>query len=198
MICKVSNSEEKVYQFDLCFLEECENIVVNPSEEREVIFDLILETGNQEFYAQMTDEEIIKSSYFDINVLEIPNMRLENIVYPPQIKYGDSGELTFDLSTDSPAKNLVIKINKKELFTFDTYAGKENFILPFNGKFFYKKDSKLIFEYEDDNGRRYTEEQELNINVTNAPFYIVIGYWWALPVALVLLFFLIKRKFSKT
>jgi len=90
-------------------------------------------------YTIMTDDEIIKSSYFDVNVLNIPEIKVENINHPQQIRYKDSGEINFDLSTESPARNLVISMNKRELFRFDSYVGAENIILNFNGKDFYRK-----------------------------------------------------------
>jgi len=198
LVCRISNSEQKAYGFNLCFFEKCERVIINPSEEKEIAFDLQLDVGNQEYHAIMTDDEIIKSSYFDVNVLNIPEIKVENINHPQQIRYKDSGEINFDLSTESPARNLVISMNKRELFRFDSYVGAENIILNFNGKDFYRKDTNLIFEYEDDNGRKYRKEQEISINVTNAPFYIVIGYWWFLLALFPIIFLLIRKKFSRT
>lgn len=197
LICKLSNDEEKAYQFDVCFQDNCENTVINPSEEKEITFNLILQEGNQEHHTTISSEEIIKNSYFDVNVIKIPEIEIENLNHSESIKYKEEGEIKFDLFTESPARNLIIKINKKELFAFDVYEGKENFVLPFNGKYFYKKDTKLLFEYEDDNGRTYSKEYEINITVTNVPFYIAMGYWWLVIVALVIVSLIFRRKFFK-
>lgn len=195
--CKVTNPEEKSYSFELCFMEDCNQIEINPSEEKEFSFDLPVEVGNKEYYAQLSNSEIIKSSYFDVDVVKTPEFKIDNINYPDSIRYKDSGEIKFDLSTEFNAKNLVIKMDKQNLFDFDVYEGKENFVIPFKGKYFYNRNSKIILEYEDDNGVKYKQEQEIKINVTNVPFYIKIGNWWFLITALLIILFLFRRKFFK-
>jgi len=197
LICKITNNEQESYHFSLCFEEGCEDVIIHPLEKKEFNFDLYLEVGTKEHHAQLLNSIIIKNSYFDLDVIEIPKIKIENLDHPNEVRYKDSGEIKFDVSTESPAKKLVIRINKKKLFTFDVYEGKENFVLPFDGKYFYKKSAKLSFEYEDDNGRKYSQEQEIKINVTNAPFYIAIGYWWFVIASLIIIFLLIKRKYLK-
>tara|TARA_Y100000034_G_scaffold129669_1_gene186579 strand:+ start:670 stop:2634 length:1965 start_codon:yes stop_codon:yes gene_type:complete len=192
--CKITNNEQKSYSFDLCFNINCEKVIVNPSEEKEITFDLSLEIGNQEYHTKISGEEIMKNSYFDVNVIKEPELKIENLNYIETINYKNKGIIKFDLSTESPAKNLVINMNKQNLFNFDVYEGKENFELPFNGKYFYKKDVKLIMNYEDDNGRKYTKEQEIKINVTEVPFYIAMGYWWLTIFALIIFFSIYLRR----
>ena len=197
LVCRISNDERKSYQFDVCFMEDCRNIIINPDEKKEVMFGIRLQEGNYEYHARMSDNELVKSSYFDVNVIKTPKLNINNIDYPPIIGYRDSAELKFDLSTESPAKNLMIKINDQELFAFDTYVGSENFVVPFNGKYFYGKDSGLIFEYEDSNGKKYDQKQDIIIKITDVPFYVRIGYWWFLIAALIISLFLFRRKFFR-
>jgi len=194
VICKIINTEQKTYSFDICFMDDCKDLVIEPLEKKDVIFELPLEIGIKENHINISGNNLIKNSYFDVNVIKEPELKIENLNYPGDVKYKDSGNIEFDLLTESPAKNLVIKIDKKELFRFDIYESRENFVIPFNGKYFYKENSKLIFDYEDNNGKKYSQQQEVNIKVTNVPFYVAIGYWWFLIGSLVIILFLFKRK----
>ncbi len=195
--CSVTNSKQSSQLLKLCFWGDCRNFEINSNDEEEFVFDLPVEAGKKEYHAELSNSIPIKSSYFDINVIETPDLRISNLDYPEIIDYKDSSNLKFDISAKSPAKNLVVYIGKKEIFKFDVYEGTENFIVPFNGRYFYKKDNKIILEYEDDNGIKYKTEQELNIEVNNIPFYIKIGYWWILIIAVVFLILISSRKSSE-
>jgi len=197
LICKLTNDDEDAFQFDLCFMKDCENIVINPSEKKEIRFDIPSGVESREYHAQISNSEMIKNSYFDVKIIEVPDSVITGLNYPEEIKYRDSGEIKFDLEMRSPAKNLVIYINNKELFRFDVYEGNENFILPFNAKYFYRRPSKLIFEYEDDNGLKYSREQVININVINVPFYVKISYGWILIIIILIIAYYYKGKLFK-
>jgi len=193
--CRITNSENEPYSFELCFKNECRDVEINSMEEKDFAFDLPLEVGNNEAYAQLSNSGIVKSSYFDVNVIKTPEFKIDNFNYPQEIEYRDSGEIRFDLSAESPAKNLVIKMNNQQLFSFDVYEGRENLVIPFKGKYFYKKDSGIILEYEDANGKKYSQKQEIDINVTNVPFYVKVGNWWFLVLGILIILILFRRKF---
>ena len=195
--CRITNSEKISYHFGLCFFESCSDVVVNPDDGKIIKFNLPLSVGNNEYHVTAEGDGLLRSSYFDVNVAKIPEFVVSSLYYPNEIKYKDKDGIKFDLFTESQVRNLVIRINKDALFTFDVYGGRENFVVPFNGKYFYNKNQKIILEYEDDNGIKYSAEQEIAINVTDVPFYIRMGYWWFLIIFLLIILFVFRKRFLK-
>ena len=197
LICMVTNSDQKYNSLKLCFIDKCMSFDSKLGETNDFIFNLPLEIGKKEHHAKLSNSVPIKSSYFDVNVVETPNLVIDNLNYLSEINYKGSSEIKFDITAKSSAKNIVINMDEKELFKFDVYEGKENFVVPFKGKYFYKNNHKIIIEYEDDNGIKYRTEQELIINVKNVPFYIKIGNWWFAILGFMLVLFFFRRKLFK-
>ena len=210
--CRVSNYEEDVKSMKLCFTGGCRIFDISKNEEKEFSFGLPVDIGKKEYHAELSNSVLIKSYYFDVNVIETPDLTVDNVISPEKIDYKGSSEIRFDISAKSSAKNLVVYIGRRKLFSFDVYEGAENFVVPFNGKYFYNDENKrIILEYEDGNGVKYNLEKELVIEVEGVPFYVRIGYWWILIIAFIIVLFVfrkrshgkdiprpVKKKFSKT
>jgi len=199
LVCQMDNSEDKLYSdLELCFLNECETFDMDKGK-KEVIFDINADfTGTKENHARLSNSEIIKNSYFDVTVLKSPNLEILNLEYPMEIKYGEMSKITFDLPTETPVKDLEIKLNSKTLFFFQTYQGRDDFEVPFSSNYFYNhKNSKLVLEYLDFNGKKYYYEIEFQVKVTGVPFYVVMGYWWFLILAVAIAFMIYRRYFFR-
>jgi transglutaminase-like putative cysteine protease len=199
LVCQITNSENKIYNdLNLCFINKCENFNLENGK-KELTFDINLDfTGTKENHAELSNSEMIKNSYFDVTVLNSPNLKILNLEYPEEIKYGEMSKIIFDLPTETTVKDLEIKLNGKTLFFFQTYQGRDDFEVPFSSNYFYNhKNSKLILEYTDFNGKKYSYEKEFQIKVTNVPFYVVIGYWWFIILAAAIVFMIYRRYFFR-
>ncbi|MBS3150556.1 transglutaminase domain-containing protein [Candidatus Woesearchaeota archaeon] len=198
LICKVINSETKNYDLDLCFLEECKGVQIEKGE-MQVIFNIPLSNGEtKEYNSQLRGSGIIKNSYFDVNVIPSPNLRIAKMEYSSTITYGSDGEILFSLDSQSPAKEVTIKLNNKKLFYFEAYDGSDNFEIPFSSSYFYRhRDSKIRVSYKDFNDAEYNFEEDVVMDVTNAPFYIAVGYWWFLILGAIIATVILRRKFFR-
>jgi len=198
LICKIINSENKNHNLNLCFLHECEEVEIG-KEEKQISFDIPLNhEGTKEHGVQLTGQDVLKNSYFDVNVIPPPDLKINNLEYPSQIKYGEKSSLFFNLNSKSPAKEVLVKLNNKELFSFEFYEENEKFEVPFSSNYFNTyKDSKIKISYKDFNGEEYSTEEDINIEVTDVPFYVKIGYWWFVILGIILTLIVIRRKFFK-
>jgi len=159
---------------DVCFLDECKNINLLINGNYGVNFEFETDIESKEYFVVAENEEITKYFYVDINIVDSPNLKIENLEYDNELNFKDMGELKFSVGSDSPGYNVIIKMGNRNVFDIDKFSGIDSFLIPYEGGFFYNKDQTLIIEYEDNNGKKYNLEEELNINVLEVPFYIKI------------------------
>ena len=173
--CSLKNKGNvNLNNLDVCFLDDCKTLDLLINREGEVYFEFDTDIESKEYSVIAKNEDVVKYYYFDVVILESPNLRVENLVYNNKIGYKELSEVRFDVSSDSEGYNLIVKLGGKEIFNIEKFKGSDSFLIPFEGGFFYKKDKVVTIEYEDNNGKKYLVEENLDINVINVPFYVKI------------------------
>ena len=173
--CDLKNKGNLNFEdLEICFLEDCKTLDLLINGEREVSFEFDTNIESKEYFVIAQNDNVIKHYYLDVLIFDSPNLHIENLDYSKELKFKDMGELRFNLNSDSAGYNVIIKIGNREVFNIVKFEGVDSFLIPFEGGFFYNKDKKVIIEYEDNNGKKYVVEEELNINIVEVPFYIKI------------------------
>lgn len=158
----------------VCFLEDCENFDLLINGEKEIVFEFETNIESREYSVVAQNEDVVKYFYVDLEILESPNLRINGLNYDNELRYKDTGELRFELISDSEAYDVSVRLGKKEIFNIVKFDGTDSFLIPYEGSFFYNKNNILTVEYEDNNGREYLAEERININVIDIPFFVKI------------------------
>lgn len=185
--CSIKNNgNTNLKDIEICVFSNCTNINLKIAEETLLDFNLPLEVGGKELIVRAENQDLVKSSFMDLMVLDLPSLTITNLDYSENVNYKDVYRLTFDLNTKSEANDIVIKVDNKEIFYIESLSGQDKSEIPFKGSFFYKdKGPKIKVEYKDKNNKLYSLEEPLSINVTNVPFYVKLGWFWLLIIALI-------------
>ncbi len=155
--------------------KECRNINLDIAEEKEVAFDLEFKPGisTLEVSAQYENEK--SSDIIDVNLLENPGLRISDIEYPEVVSYNEDFDISLNLLTEAPVKEVNININGQNVIYVESMEISKKGVIHAKGKDFYK-DNKIIIQtsYKDVNDQSYESNAEYFIQVTNAPWYIKI------------------------
>ena len=104
-------------------------------------------------------------------MIEKPDVSFNDLSYPGEINYKDSGVINFTLNSKDIVNGLDVFISGKNVFHIDSFSDANEFNVPFDGSFFMSRKPGLKISYFDRNGVFYEKEEILNINVVNAPWY---------------------------
>lgn len=175
IICSLKNKGNvNLNDLNVCFLDKCRKLDLLINMEEEVYFEFETNIESKEYFIIAENEDITKYYYININIVDSPNLRTEDLVYNNEINFRDIGQIKFNLNSDAECYDVIIRLGKREIFSINKFDGSDFFLIPFKGGFFYGKNKNLNMEYKDNNGKKYFVEEELNINVVEAPFYIKI------------------------
>ncbi|MEK6907430.1 MAG: transglutaminase-like domain-containing protein [Nanoarchaeota archaeon] len=191
--CSIKNiGNVNLEDLNLCYLNECGKINLIIGENK--AFDISLEPKDveKEISIKVENEYVSRNLFFDLNILKSPNLVISNLNYPKNMNYNDVSKITFTLSSDSEIKNLKINLGERETIKLNAFKGENDFNINFDGREFYNKNSDLILNYEDQNGKTYSLNQGINVEVDNAPFYI--KYFGVIIIILVVIISMILRR----
>src|SRR3989344_5623410 len=143
-------------------------LICNPSHETYYINE-----GQCEIHCIIKNKD--EASFFDLKVLNGPNVDLINLDYPHTINYNENAEIKFSLSSNTDVKSVYTKIGNKDVFSQETLKFNSDFVVPFNGDFFYYNEPVIEITYKDMNGKDYSVKEDLSILVVDAPWYAWIA-----------------------
>jgi len=174
--CIIKNKDEaSFFDLDLCFENNCKKIDILPSEEKSADFTFDLREERKEGIVTLKGENLLQRNYFDLKVLNGPNVDLINLDYPHTINYNENAEIKFSLSSNTEVKSVYTKIGNKDVFSQETLKFNSDFVVPFNGDFFYYNEPVIEITYKDMNGKDYSVKEDLSILVVDAPWYAWIA-----------------------
>ena len=154
----------------VCLSDDCKEINIPISRSSKIGFSFILD-NTKDLKITAENKEILKHSFLSIKVLESPDLVIEKIDYPEIIKYKESSDILFTIKTEAAINNLTIDVDNRNIFFLYKLGEGSEFKIPFEGSYFFNKESKLKIKYKDENGKNYYLEQPINITVTDIPFF---------------------------
>ena len=133
---------------------------------------LLNQSLDDEIAVKAENPNILKYSYVKLNVLENPGLKIENLNISDKLNYKDRYDISFVLKSDANVFDLKIFLNEKLLYSQDSFANLEEFLIKLKGKNFYNKGNALIVAYKDENDAEYKFEENLDVEVLNIPWYV--------------------------
>ncbi|MAG47202.1 hypothetical protein CL617_01235 [archaeon] len=169
--CNLENKgNTNIEDIEVCLGSYCQSLNIPISKTKEVDFSFTLDRS-KDLKITAENKDTLKHSFISIHVLESPNLNLKELTYPQTIKYRDNSEILFTLNTEAKVQNLTINVDKKDVFYLDMFEDEGDFRIPFEGSYFFNKESKMIISYNDLNGKEYSFESPFHMEVTNVPWY---------------------------
>ncbi|MDP3917052.1 MAG: transglutaminase-like domain-containing protein [Nanoarchaeota archaeon] len=174
--CDLFNKDADNIEFNMCFQDSCEKIKIGSGETINKTKSFDVDEGIR-IPIIMENNEKVKYYYVNLNVIPIPEVKISNLE-PEEIDYKGSVEISFDISSNTDIKNLVITFDFDER-TYDTFKSNEVktvTIHTFGSQLL--NDLKFEVSYEDKLGKKYVEQKALHVNVVNVPWYGGILSWF--------------------
>jgi len=172
VVCNLISKDDTDFKgIKLCFEDDCKDIDLLKSEEKTVKFDFNLEQKNGESFVSLVDHNLSRSSYFNVNILTDADVRVVDLEYPKTVDYRNNGEVKFSLDPNSKVNSVEVKVGGKKVFMKDELAFRNDFLVPFDGDFFYFKNPYIEVKYKDINGKEHIVREVINIEITGIPWY---------------------------
>jgi len=195
--CTIENKgNTNLKDIEICILNNCTNLDLKIAEKTLFTFNPFLSVGTKELAVSAENQDLAKFSFIDLEVVPEPNLKITGLDYSRDVNYKDTYKITFDLNSESEIKDVIIKINNEEIFNLENFNGKDQFVIPFEGNFFYRDNNPNIkIEYKNKNNQQYVLEEPLSINVIKIPLIQRLGLYIILVglVFLTILFLIFKK-----
>ncbi|AJF62215.1 MAG: Transglutaminase protein [archaeon GW2011_AR20] len=177
---------------DLCYLNRCSKISLDIGEEK--VFGIEVNDGEieKELALKLENSNVNKNIFIDLGIINLPNLNVINLSYPEHVGYFDKDRLAFTLTSDSEAKDVVVKFGSRKVFDIPSLKGNNDFSIDFRGYSFYDKRSDLLISYKDLNDKSYSLTQEVDVKVESLPFFI--KYFGFIIIILLIIISMIFQK----
>lgn len=180
--CIIKNSGNVLLiNLELCLKNDCKNFDLGITEEHkeEFVFTDSEKAGNKEKTIILRNKDVFKK--FDIKylLLDKPNLEITNITFPNVVNLEDMFPIRIlvEKKSFSNPKNIKIMLQGEHLkrqgeisiTTSDINMNFKNILAKeLNSG---ENNINVKVYYEDDKGKSYTKEQEININLQNVTFF---------------------------
>lgn len=170
--CTIKNKDKtSFFSLELCFENDCKKIDILSSEEKSADFLFDLKEERKEGIVNLKGENLSQRSYFDLKILNDVSVKIINIEYPSNVKYKEGAEFKLSLDPNTEVKSVYVKVGNKEIFSQETLKFKSDFVVPFNGDFFYYNEPVIEIIYKDRSGKDYSVKENLSITIIDVPWY---------------------------
>ncbi len=184
--CNVKNTGNFPFKsLVFCFEDECRTADLLISQEK--VFSYTLhgpDAGINKVGLSIEGDEVSKTVFYDVDVLDEPDVSVDDIEYPPQLGFAQPYTVAFSLKKDSSS------VPQEVLLEFDA-AGIHKEVdvgeMKTDKKFLFNLDSgdlstkpnifTIAVAYEDLNGKVYTEVEEFSISLVNVTFSQRVVIW---------------------
>ena len=175
ILCEVSNPEDVVFKdLKICFETDCKDLTILGNEQRKVEFEFYLKEKKREAVVTLESNEVSRSSYFDLNILADANVQIVNLEYPKTVDYRGEGEVKFTLVPNSKVNSVEVSVGNKRVFSKEELRFRNDFVVPFDGDFFFFREPYIEVIYKDVNNKEHIIREVVNIDIMNVPWYAKI------------------------
>jgi len=164
---------------NVCHVNDCKTIDLLIGDEKELKFDLVnLTPLREKLVFSAKNNEVNVNNYVSVSVLESPDLRVNNFNPPVMLAYNENIVFELSLASKAPVKNLDIEMNGNDIYEIKNLDKAQNIKIDVSGSDFSSKDKIVFnFEYYDENGHKYTKQDEYPIQITNKPWYAKMVKW---------------------
>ncbi len=173
VICDLKNIGNVIISdIDVCLSNECKKVDMNIAEAKKVKFNISLINISKNIVISTKSDDVILYRYLNLNVIESPNLRINNIIQQEIIPYNEQVNMSLILNTDAPVYNIAVRINNQE-FIIDKLDNIEKISFDINSKYLLDKND-IVLRYEDENKNIYETSDIFYVNLINVPWHIKI------------------------
>ena len=171
--CVVKNSgENKLEDLDVCLNKDCQILSLSANEEAELNF--VRANITEDLFIVAKNKDVVRYSYPEFNFLNLPKVEIKDIEVSQPLSYDEIGNISFLIKPNNRVYNVKVMVGKDlgelEIKEFDTG---QIILIPFYA-FKLKagsNDINIKVTYEDKNGRPYSAEENVNVNVESVNIF---------------------------
>ena len=178
--CKIRNIGNAVLKnLNVCFESDCEKTGLGIVKEKS--FNYTVEksvTGQQESVLSVKNADVSKAEYIGYNVLDKPEIKINEIENPADVEYNDNFKISFLLSKESNSipNNVEITLfqnNFEKTWNVKELSEDRKLIVNLAGKNLKKgiNEFNIVVKYEDGNGKKYETNETLFVELINVKLF---------------------------
>lgn len=178
--CTITNEALQNFEnINVCLEKDCKKISIDKKGVLIVNFEKIYEQIGAKFLLiSAKNKDISKSAYINMLVLDSPRINISNTEFPKEVDFSDTFNINFTLtkvSYQSP-KDTKVKFytnNNFEEYELNNFEAITPFTIQTSSKMLkYDKNTfKIVLEYNDKNGKQYSNSEEFYIRLNETTFF---------------------------
>jgi transglutaminase-like putative cysteine protease len=185
IICSIQNEGNAfINNLRVCLESDCSVIDLGISKSADVNYDIIADAvGEQDYSVKASNNDISKTAYLTAVVYDKPDIKISNITYRENLKFGEQFELKFvaEKTSFSNPLNTKIEVTNGRIVGSVDYGelkSEQDFAFNFDTKEMAKKNDILIrVTYTDDKGDVYESQKTITAYVEADRFWDRIKMW---------------------
>lgn len=163
---------------EFCFSDECRTADLAISQSKAFSYTLHSpDAGVNKIAFSVEGDEVSKSFFYDLDVLDEPDVTIDDIEYPAHLRFGRPYVVAFTLkkSSSSVPQDVVLELDAAGLtksVEVAELAGDKKFIFNLDSGDLSTDGNRFTISvvWEDLNGRTYTEREEFGISLVDVTF----------------------------
>lgn len=173
--CTLASRDKQALHLTACVQQECRQLSLEPGKTDDLTFSLTASQSGR-FIATVEDKKRVLYTPITLNVIAVPDITITDIK-PSTITYGEKVTLSFAINTNTPLKEVNLDFGFDQL-TFDEIDEKKSINI-------HTTSANLVnglaftLVYQDMKGKVYQTKQNIQITVTDVPWYARIVFWMA-------------------
>lgn len=172
--CVLENKGNTVLNnLNVCFGNNCRKTDLMITKKEDFEFEIRdIKEGERDLIITAGNQDVGKTEYVNVMVLDIPNATIAELEYPPEVNYDDQDKISFTVMKESFSSlyNAKVKVESKrarKTWTLSEIEATKKFILDFHAKDLADSynDFSIVIEYEDRNGNQYSIKKDFKIKL---------------------------------
>mgnify|MGYP001619188620 FL=1 len=174
--CNVKNiGNAFLKNLDFCLINECKKFDLGIAQEKSFNFSVEnIKEAKQQLVLSLKNADVSKAHYIDVDVLDVPKIKINEIEAPSEVSYDDEFKISFLLNKESRSnpENAGITLSNddfKKTWIVKELAEDREFIINLLGKDLKKGTNEfdINVKYEDKNGKNYEADGKFAVELTN-------------------------------
>ncbi|MBI2671144.1 transglutaminase domain-containing protein [Candidatus Woesearchaeota archaeon] len=168
----INTGNSNINSLDVCIENNCKTIDLAITGKEILDFNLILNDLNKRiFLITAKNDKININNFLKIQLSDSGPLKIYSINAPSELNYNERFTLFFTIDSVVTLKDIEIKINNLVPLKTEELTDSKNIELPLEARYFVEDPLKIHISYKDQNNREFSLDKEINIKVSNVPWY---------------------------
>ena len=176
IVCTLENiGNRNARDVKICY-KECKNLDVPMLQEKEVTFDLGLESaGEKEVFVNLVFENQNQQRSYPVEIFDEPRISIWNVSTPRTIRWGEMYNVTLMLGLESysVAENVSVIIDGRDDFSLGVIEGRHQLTIDMDSRFLNEglNEVPVKIKYYDNQDNLYVNSTSYRVNVDELTFW---------------------------